>query len=105
MTGPTSVSRAGESILHAAGLVELATETPEAFVAAATELARELDGLAELRRSMRRRLLASPLMDHRGFARNLEAAYREMWLAWCDGPAPELSADARNSRIQGVADC
>ena len=83
LAGDTSVSRAGKSILHAAGLGELASETPEGFVAAASKLAGDLDHLRELRRSMRRRLLASPLMDHHGFARNLEAAYRRMWRTWC----------------------
>ena len=29
----------------------------------------------------------SPLMDGARFARNLEAAYREMWEAWCDAAA------------------
>jgi predicted O-linked N-acetylglucosamine transferase (SPINDLY family) len=85
MTGQTSVSRAGKSILHAAGLGEHATESPEAFVAAATALARDANRLTELRRSMRRRLVASPLMDHRGFARNLGAEYRKLWRTWCDG--------------------
>jgi protein O-GlcNAc transferase len=83
MTGNTSVSQAGKSILHAADLGELATESPERFVTVASELARDVARLTDLRRTMRDRLLASPLMDHRGFARKLEAAYREMWRAWC----------------------
>jgi protein O-GlcNAc transferase len=91
-TGQTSVSRAGKSILHAAGLGELATETPEGFVQVASRLACDIDRLVALRRSMRERLLASPLMDHRGFARKLEAAYRQMWRAWCEGPASEPAA-------------
>ena len=82
LAGGTSVSRAGRSILHAANLPELATDTPDAFVRAAVELARDLDRLRELRLGMRRRLLASPLMDHVGFARNLESAYRQMWRTW-----------------------
>ena len=83
MTGQTSVSRAGKSILHAGGLGELATASPEAFLRAASELARDVARLTQMRRTMRDRLLASPLMDHRGFARKLEAAYRDMWRAWC----------------------
>ena len=62
---------------------ELATDTPEAFVRAPVELATDFDRLRELRLSMRKRLRASPLMDHAGFTRNLEAAYRQMWRAWC----------------------
>ena len=87
MTRQTSVSRAGKSILHAAGLSELATESPEAFVEIASSLARDTGRLRELRRSMRDRLLASTLMDHRGFARKLESAYRMMWRAWCSRSA------------------
>ena len=81
--GGTSVSRAGRSILAAANLPELATDAPDAFVRAAVELATNFDRLRELRLSMRQRLLASPLMDHEGFARDLESAYRQMWRAWC----------------------
>jgi predicted O-linked N-acetylglucosamine transferase (SPINDLY family) len=44
-----------------------------------------VDKLRELRRTMRDRLVASPLMDHAGFTRNLEGAYRRMWEAWCGG--------------------
>jgi predicted O-linked N-acetylglucosamine transferase (SPINDLY family) len=32
---------------------------------------------------MRARMLASPLMDAPGFARDMETAYRKMWHAWC----------------------
>ena len=85
LAGGTSVSRAGRSILRAANLPELATDTPEAFVRAAVDLAGDRDRLRALRLSMRERLLASPLMDHRGFARNLETAYRQMWRSWCGG--------------------
>jgi len=83
LAGGTSVSRAGRSILSAANLPELAADTPDAFVRAAAELARDPNRLRELRLTMRQRLLASPLMDHRGFARNLESAYRQMWQTWC----------------------
>ena len=86
LAGGTSVSRAGRSILRAANVSELATGTPEAFIRKAVELATDLDRLRELRLSMRKRLLASPLMDHVGFARNFEIAYRQMWRAWCGRP-------------------
>ena len=71
------------TILRAANLPELATDTPDAFLRAAVELATDLERLRELRLSMRKRLLGSSLLDHEGFARNLEAAYRQMWRAWC----------------------
>jgi len=86
LSGGTSVSRAGRSILHAANLPELATDSPEHFVRSAKELANDRPRLRELRLTMRDRLLASPLLDHRRFARDLESAYRRMWRAWCGTP-------------------
>src|SRR5207302_4518081 len=43
--GGTSVSRAGRSILHAANVPHLATDSPEQFVRVATELASDLPRL------------------------------------------------------------
>ena len=87
LAGPTSVSRAGRSILRAAGLGDLATDTPEQFVNAAAGLARDVQRLRDLRMTMRQRLRASPLMDHARFTRNLEAAYRRMWGHGADASA------------------
>lgn len=87
MTGQTSVSRAGKSILSAANLRELCASTPEEFLRIAAELAGDVDRQRNLRMTMRDRLLNSPLMDHRGFAQKLEREYRRIWMAWCDtGP-------------------
>ncbi len=83
LAGHTSVSRAGRSILRASGLSDLAADTPEQFVNAAAGLARDVQRLRDLRMTMRQRLRASPLMDHAGFTRRLEEAYRRMWGAWC----------------------
>jgi predicted O-linked N-acetylglucosamine transferase (SPINDLY family) len=78
LAGNTSVSRAGRSILHAAGLPELAADTPEQFVATAAGLARDVDRLQELRAGMRARLAAHSLIDQVSFTRELESAYRQM---------------------------
>ena len=65
------------------GLPELVAETPEQFVRIAAELASDLPRLSELRATLRDRMQDSPLMDAPRFARNVEAAYREMWRRWC----------------------
>jgi predicted O-linked N-acetylglucosamine transferase (SPINDLY family) len=67
------------SQLHQIGLAGLAADSDAGFTAAAVALARDLPRLADLRRGLRRRLAASPLMDGARFARAVEAAYRTMW--------------------------
>jgi predicted O-linked N-acetylglucosamine transferase (SPINDLY family) len=83
LVGQTVVGRAGLSQLTNLGLTELIARTPEQYVQIATDLAGDLPRLAELRRTLRGRMRASPLMDAPRFARNVEAAYRQMWRNWC----------------------
>jgi len=76
--GATVVGRAGWSQLNNLGLPELAAWDDDAFVRIAANLAADLPRLAELRAGLRARMEASPLMDARGFAGDLEAAFRKM---------------------------
>jgi predicted O-linked N-acetylglucosamine transferase (SPINDLY family) len=84
LAGKTHASRVGVSLLSRVGLTELVAETAEDYVRLATELASDLPRLAELRRTLRPRMAASPLTDAPRFARAIEAAYRDMWRAWCE---------------------
>lgn len=84
--GETVVGRAGWSQLSNLKLTELAAaESDEQFVRIAVDLARQLDRMIELRRTLRQRMLDSPLTDAPRFARGLEAAYRTAWQRWCEG--------------------
>jgi predicted O-linked N-acetylglucosamine transferase (SPINDLY family) len=83
LVGQTAVGRAGLSQLTNLGLPELIAQTPERYVQIAAGLAGDLPRLAALRRTLRARMEASPLMDAPRFARNIEAAYRQMWRNWC----------------------
>jgi predicted O-linked N-acetylglucosamine transferase (SPINDLY family) len=84
LAGKTHISRVGVSLLHNVGLPELIAQSPEKYVQIAADLAGDLPRLAELRRTMRDRMKASPLMDAPRFARNIESAYRQMWRNWCE---------------------
>jgi len=84
MVGNMILGRAGLSQLTNLGLPELMAQTPEQYVQIAADLAGDLPRLAELRRTLRARMQASPLMDAPRFARNIEAAYRQMWRTWCE---------------------
>lgn len=82
--GQTAVGRGGLSQLCNLGLCELAAETDEQFVQLAIDLANDLPRLADLRRTLRKRMEQSPLMDATGFARDIETAYRQIW--WEQAP-------------------
>ena len=77
------LSRVGVSLLNSVGLPELIAQDEDEYVAIAVTLANNLPRLAELRRTLRERMKASPLMDAPRFARNIEAAYRDVWRRWC----------------------
>jgi protein O-GlcNAc transferase len=81
--GVKYVSRLGASVLFNLGLTELLAGTEEEYVEIAVKLASDLPRLAELRAGMRERMKGSPIMDYPGFAAEVEAAYREMWVRWC----------------------
>ena len=86
LVGRRAVGRAGWSLLCNLGLTELAAGDEDQFISIASLLANDRSRLRDLRRGLRARMRRSPLMDARGFTRNLEAAYRHAWRRWC-GPA------------------
>jgi predicted O-linked N-acetylglucosamine transferase (SPINDLY family) len=83
LSGDTGVSRAGASLLHAIGMPQWIAQDGERYVQLAAELTQDIPRLAELRANLRSRMRNSPLMDAPRFARQIEAAYREMWQRWC----------------------
>jgi protein O-GlcNAc transferase len=77
--GNTSVGRGGLSQLFHLDLLGLAAHSDQAFIDAAVSLATDLPRLATLRRDLRARLEASPLMNAKRFAQNMEATYVHAW--------------------------
>jgi len=82
--GEVHMSRVGASILHCVGLVELIARDDEQYVRCAINLALDPGARAALRAQMRARLAASPLLDHAGFTRQLEAQFRHVWRERCE---------------------
>ncbi|HEY3899951.1 MAG TPA: tetratricopeptide repeat protein [Chthoniobacter sp.] len=85
LAGNHAVARAGVSQLSNVGLGELIADREDSYVEKAVELARDLDRLGGLRRTLRQRMEGSPLMDAVGFAKGIEGAYGVMWRRWCAG--------------------
>ncbi len=81
LAGRAGVGRLGSSILHGAGHPEWIAGSEQAYVDLAVALATDLPALQTLRARLRADLASSPLMDEAGFARQVEAAYRQMWRA------------------------
>jgi predicted O-linked N-acetylglucosamine transferase (SPINDLY family) len=79
--GETPVSRSAASILSALGLDDWVAPAVHEIVDLAVARASDLDALRELRRTLRPRLQASLLTEQPRYTRDLEAAYRTMWMA------------------------
>jgi len=81
-------SRQTVAFLTELGLTDLAAASEDDYVRIAAGLAADPERRADLRRTLRPRMAASPLTDGAQFTPDLEAAYRRMWRRWCAGEAP-----------------
>ncbi|AFL72917.1 tetratricopeptide repeat protein [Thiocystis violascens] len=95
LAGRPSVGRIGSTMLAGAGLGEWIAHSEDEYIEKAVALASDLDRLAALRAGLRTRLEAGPWRDEAGFARRVEAAYREMWRRWCAGVGANSCAPTR----------
>ncbi len=85
LCGESAASRVGASILSRLGLQELVAADANAYRTAAIGLARDPARLADLRATLRQRMEDGGLLDGPALAAQAEAAYRDMWRAWCGG--------------------
>ena len=83
LSGQTSASRFGESLLRQAGLQGLIAYSVESYIQLAISLARDGDLRYELRKDLRETMARSHLCDEKGFVESMENAYRRVWEEWC----------------------
>lgn len=102
LEGERHSARVGASLLNALGLRELLASNVEEFVRIAAQLAVDPERLAALRVGLRQRMAASPLLDHTGFTRSLENAFRDMWHSYCKRRQQE-APDANGQEFAGIA--
>ena len=86
--GRTFAARVAGSVLQAAGLPELVTETLADYEALALWLATHPGELAALAQKLGRNRQTHPLFDVDRFRRHIEAAYGRMWQTWLRGEPP-----------------
>ena len=78
-----SVGKIGASILTTLGHPEWIATSEQEYVEKAVALASDPHKLSTIRQTLRAEMEASPLMDQKGFVRELEEAYQAMWKKWC----------------------
>ena len=84
LVGKSHVSRVGLSLLSAVGLTQFITGSDSAYLNRCLELSQDLQILANLRRMLRQKMQASPLMKSVLFTQHLEQHYRTRWQKWCE---------------------
>jgi protein O-GlcNAc transferase len=87
--GTTFPGRVAASLLTAAGLPELITDSAAAFEALAVKLADDPKALAKLKAKLAKNRTKCALFETDLFRRNIEAAYEQMWQRWLAGQEPE----------------
>ncbi len=83
LAGDCHAGRVGISILHGVDLDELIAASPDEYWQLAKNLAGDRTRLADYRATLRTRMRNAPLMESAGFARDVEAVYRQIWRKWC----------------------
>ncbi len=84
LLGDSYLRRMTASYLIPLGLDDLVARSPEDYVEIAVRFAGDAVRRQELRRTLRQRLLASPLMDGPAYARSVEAMLRDLWRRWTE---------------------
>ncbi len=87
MQGRHFASRVSASLLTAAGVPELVTQSPDQYAERALHLATHPDELSEIRSKIERNRGNCALFDTVSITRDLESAYAEMWRRFGRGEA------------------
>lgn len=87
LRGASHRARVGASLLSSAGMGDLVAGSEDEYVEIAAGLAADPARLLALHQRTRGAMLASPVCDATGYAREFEGALRASWRHWC-GVAP-----------------
>jgi protein O-GlcNAc transferase len=90
LQGSHFASRMSSSILSAAGLEQMVTNSLDEYDGQAVRLARDPEELKTTRQALEHNRLTIPLFDSALFVRNLEIAFEKMWQIYRCGDSPRL---------------
>lgn len=79
LCGDRHAGRVGASLLTQTGLEKFISTDRNTYIETATAMAHDIQGLADLRQSLRGRLAKSSLCDAAGFCQRMEKAFIQMW--------------------------
>lgn len=79
MAGQSYVSRQGAMVMQSIGLPQFVPDSPAQLIDIAREWVGRRAELAEIRKGLRERMMASPITDAVRYVRNLETALRNAW--------------------------
>jgi predicted O-linked N-acetylglucosamine transferase (SPINDLY family) len=99
--GERFAGRVAGSLLHAAGLSELVTDSLAAYEAKALALARNRDALDAIKARLQRNRVTHSLFDTTRSTRNLERAFLAMWERHQHGLPPQGFAVGKRPRTIG----
>lgn len=85
IAGDTWVYRSGVATYVNVKCEELIVNSKEEAVQKTIELAADIDRLKNYRKTMREKLLSSPICDSKQYARDFEEAFKYMWQEFCNG--------------------
>ena len=83
--GSTISSRLAAASLTALNLTDFIASDVESYVRLAIAKASDVDSLAKMRAGLRERVAGSAIGDPKRYTRAVEAAYVDIWKAWCAG--------------------
>ena len=86
LRGTTHAARIGTSLLENAGLPELVAANSSEYVKKAVRIAGSMPILEKFHGGLREVVRGSRLMDAKGYMKNIEALYHDIWEAYCGGP-------------------
>lgn len=87
LAGNDHRSRVGVSILTRLGLSDLIADSIEDYIQIAVSLSKDKERIQELRRTLRLKMLNSPLTRAKEFTTQLEAEYSRLWKAFLETEA------------------
>jgi protein O-GlcNAc transferase len=103
--GTTFAGRVAASLLHAVGLPELVTRSPEEYEALAMRLANDAEALARLQRRLALQRERSTLFDTDATRRAIEAAFSAMWARHLRGERPASFAVDHSGAAVMLPEC